>query len=167
MRRLLRLGVLAAAPWPLAYACSKPQLARAYPRATAIRALYLLAYVAAAAACAVFFPVLLVPFGIVAAAGALTGLWLMRPGSGRANGLPAGPLSLVPVRQFVDERFLDRQIDRFGPVTKTTWPTLPGPVVCVHGLRRAAGVLSEHSAGLRGVGIAFDPLIPAGFIRNM
>jgi hypothetical protein len=108
VRRLLRLGVLAAAPWPLAYACSKPQLARAYPRTTAIRALYLFAYVATAVACAVFAPVLLVPFGIVAAAGTLAGLWLMRPGAGGSRRLPPGSLSLVPVRQFVDEHFLAR-----------------------------------------------------------
>ena len=167
MRRLLRLGVLAAAPWPLAYACSKPQLARAYPRATAIRALYLLAYVATAVACAVFAPVLLVPFGIVAAAGTLAGLWLMRPDAGGSQRLPPGSLSLVPVRQFVDEDFLARRVDRAGPVAKTTWPTLDQPVVCVYGLRRAADLLRDDAASLRGVGIAFDPLIPAGFLRNM
>jgi cytochrome P450 len=167
VRRLLRLGVLAAAPWPLAYACSRPQLARAYPGTTAVRAAYLLAYVAAAVACAVFAPVLLVPFAVVALAGALVGLWLMRPGSGGSQRLPPGSLSLVPVRQFVDENFLARRVDRAGPVTKTTWPTLDQPVVCVYGLRRAADLLRDDAASLRGVGIAFDPLIPAGFLRNM
>ncbi len=167
MNRLLRLGVLAAAPWPLAYACSKPQLARAYPRVTAIRAAYLLAYLAAAAACAVFAPVVLVPFAVIALAGTLAGLWLMRPGTGGSQRLPPGSLSLVPVRQFVDEDFLARQADRVGPVTKTTWPTLDQPVVCVYGLRRAADLLRDDAASLRGVGIAFDPLIPAGFLRNM
>ena len=166
MRRLLRLGVLAAAPWPLAYACSRPQLARAYPRTTAIRAAYLLAYLAAAAVCAVFAPVLLIPFGAVALTGALTGLFLMRPGAGRSQHLPPGSLSLVPVREFVDEDFLARRMDRLRPVLKTTWPTLERPVVCVYGLQRAAGVLRD-AASLRGVGIAFDPLIPAGFLRNM
>jgi cytochrome P450 len=167
VHRLLRLGALAAAPWPLAYACSRPELARAYPRRTWTRALYVVAYVGAAVACAIFLPLLLVPFAVVAAAGLLTGLWLMRPSAGRARGLPPGSLSLVPVRQFVDERFVSRQIERFGAVSKTTWPTLPAPVVCIHGLRRSADVLREQSAHLAGVGIAFDPLIPAGFLRNM
>ena len=128
---------------------------------------YLLAYVATAVACAVFAPVLLVPFGIVAAAGTLAGLWLMRPGTGGSQRLPPGSLSLVPVRQFVDEDFLARRVDRVRPVAKTTWPTLDQPVVCVYGLRRAADLLRDDAASLRGVGIAFDPLIPAGFLRNM
>jgi cytochrome P450 len=58
-------------------------------------------------------------------------------------------------------------VDRAGPVAKTTWPTLDQPVVCVYGLRRAADLLRDDAASLRGVGIAFDPLIPAGFLRNM
>ena len=166
MRRLIRLGVLAAAPWPLAYACATPSLARAYPRRTVIRGLYLAAYAAAAALCAVLLPILLVPFAVAAAAGTVAGLWLMRPGAGRADRLPPGSLSLVPVRQFSDEGFVERQIRRFGPVTKTTWPTLTGPGVCVHGLRRSAELLRDSSR-LAPVGIAFDPLIPAGFLRNM
>ena len=166
MRRLLRLGVLAAAPWPLAYACATPALARAYPRRTVIRGLYLTAYVAVAALCALLFPLLLVPFAIVAAVGTAAGLWLMRPAAGRENRLPPGSLSLVPVRQFVDEDYIARQTDRFGSVTKTTLPVLLGPIVCVHGLRRSAELLRDPS-GLAPVGIAFDPLIPAGFLRNM
>ena len=166
MRRLVRLGVLAAAPWPLAYACATPALARAYPRRTVIRGLYLAAYAGAAALCAVLIPVLLVPFAVVAGGATLAGLWLMRPAAGRADRLPPGSLSLVPVRQFVDEEYVDRQIHRLGPVTKTTWPTLTAPVVCVHGLRRSAEILRDPSR-LAPVGIAFDPLIPAGFLRNM
>jgi cytochrome P450 len=167
VNRLLRLGVIAAAPWPLAYACSRPQLVRAYPRAAAVRVLYLGLYVATAVACAVLLPWLLVPFGVVAAVGALAGLWLMRTGAGRARGLPRGSLSLVPVRQFVDQDFLAKQVRRVGPISKTTWPTLGEPVVCVHGLRRSADLLREQAPRLGGVGIAFDPLIPAGFLRNM
>ena len=167
MRRLLRLGVLAAAPWPLVYACATPALVRAYPRKTVIRVLYLAAYVAAGALCTVFLPLLLVPFAIVAAAGTLTGLWLMRPSAGRSAHRPPGSLSLVPVRQFVDEGFIERQIERFGTVTKTTWPTLTAPVVCVYGLRRGADFLRANGTRLGPVGIAFNPLIPAGFLRNM
>jgi cytochrome P450 len=167
MHRLLRLGALAAAPWPLAYACSKPQLVRAYPRRAAIRGLYLGAYVAAAAVCAVFLPLLLVPFGIVAAAGVLVGYWLSRPGAGRGRRLPPGSLSLIPVRQFVDQDFVSHQAERWGAISKTSWPTLTRPIVCVHGLRRTADVLRDHSSRLGGVGIAFDHLIPAGFLRNM
>src|SRR5581483_4721873 len=161
VHRLLRLGVLAAAPWPLAWACWKPQLVRAYPRRAAVRAAYLAAYASAVGASAVFLPLLLVPFGVAAAVGALTGLWLARPSSGRSRRLPPGSLSLVPVRQFVDEDF------RWGPISKTTWPTVNQPVVCVHGLRLAADILRDHSSRLTGIGIAFDPLIPAGFLRNM
>jgi cytochrome P450 len=166
MRRLFRLGALAAAPWPLAYACATPELARAYPRRTLIRCAYLAAYVGAIALCAVLFPLLLVPFAIVAAAGTVAGLWLMRPSAGRSDRLPPGSLSLVPVRQFVDEEYITRQTSRFGSVTKTTLPTLSGPVVCVHGLRRSAELLREPQH-LAPVGIAFDPVIPAGFLRNM
>src|SRR5262249_44271502 len=128
VRRLLRLGVLAAAPWPLAYACATPAVARAYPRRTVIRAVYLAAYLAVVAVCAVLVPILLVPFAIIALAGTLTGLWLMRPSAGRAEGLPPGSLSLVPVRQYVDEGFVARRLNRHGPITKTTWPTLTAPV---------------------------------------
>jgi cytochrome P450 len=166
LRRLLRLGVLAAAPWPLAYACATPAFARAYPRRTVIRGLYLAAYVAAAVLCAVLYPLLLVPFAVVAAAGLAAGLWMARPSAGRADGLPPGSLSLIPVRQFVDQEFVERQIDRLGAVTKTTWPTLTGSGVCVHGLRRSAELLRDRDS-LAPVGIAFDPLIPAGFLRNM
>jgi cytochrome P450 len=166
MQRLLRLGVLAAAPWPLAHACATPELARAYPGRTVIRGAYLATYVGAIALCAVLCPLLLVPFAIVAAAGTAAGLWLMRPSAGRGDRLPPGSLSLVPVRQFVDEDFIDRQTERFGPVTKTALPTLTGQVVCVHGLRRSAELL-RRSSHLAPVGIAFDPLIPAGFLRNM
>ncbi len=167
MHRLLRLGVLAAAPWPLAYACATPALVRAYPRKTAIRVLYLAAYVAVAVLCALLLPLLLVPLAIVAAAGTTVGLWLMRPTAGRAARLPPGSLSLVPVRQFVDEQFIGRRFERFGTVTKTTWPTLTAPVVCVYGLRRGADILRTDAMSLGPVGIAFNPLIPAGFLRNM
>jgi cytochrome P450 len=167
VHRLLRLGALAAAPWPLVYACSKPQLVRAYPRRAVIRGLYLLVYVTGAVFCAVFLPLLLVPFGVVAVVGVLLGFWLGRPGSGRAQGLPPGSLSLIPVRQFVDQDFVSDHVERWGAISKTTWPTLSRPIVCVHGLRQAAEVLRDHSSRLAGVGIAFDPLIPAGFLRNM
>jgi cytochrome P450 len=149
------------------YACSTPQLVRAYPRQTAVRALYLVLYAGAIVACSVLFPWLLVPFGIVAIAGALTGLWLQRPDAGRRERLPPGALTLIPVRQFTDEEFLTRQIERHGPVSKTTLPTLNSPTVCVHGLRRGSDVLREHGSRLAAVGIAFDPLIPARFLRNM
>ena len=166
MRRLVRLGVLVAAPWPLAYACATPALVRAYPRRTIVRVLYLTAYVAAAVLCAVLLPLLLVPFAVVATAGTVAGLWLMRPSAGRSDGLPPGSLSLVPVRPFVDEDFVNRRIHRWGAVTKATMPTLSTPVVCVHGLRRSAEILRDSSR-LGPVGIAFNPLIPSGFLRNM
>jgi len=73
VHRLLRLGVLAAAPWPLAYACATPALARAYPRKTAIRVLYLTAYVAAGVLCAVLVPLLLLPFAMSPPQGRLWG----------------------------------------------------------------------------------------------
>ena len=168
MSRLLRPGALAAAPWPLARACATPALARAYPRRTAVRSAYLVLYAGVAAGCALLVPWLLVPFAAAAVAGTLTEAWLTRPSAGRREGLPPGSLSLVPVRQFTEEEFLARHIERYGPVSKTTWPTLSSaPLVCVHGLRRGADVLRQHAAQLAPVGIAFDPLIPAGFLRNM
>jgi cytochrome P450 len=67
----------------------------------------------------------------------------------------------------VKQEFLARQLERHGAVSKTTWPTLDAPLVCVHGLRRAADLLREKGPALGPVGISFDPLIPAGFLRNM
>jgi cytochrome P450 len=167
VQRVLRLGILAAAPWGFVTACASPSYARAYPRRTAIRASYLAAYASVVVALALLSPLLLVPVAGIALMATLLGLWMARPGAGRSRRLPPGPLSLVPVRQFVNEGFLARQIERHGAISKTTWPTLDAPLVCVHGLRRAAEILRGQSSALGPVGISFNPVIPAGFLRNM
>jgi cytochrome P450 len=162
----LRLAAIAAAPWPLVHASLTPELVRHYPRQRLTRAAYLVLYAGAVVACAVFAPWLLVPFGVVAIAGTVTGLWLMRPHAGRREGLPPGVLSSFP-SGFTDGDYVARQIERFGPVSKTTLPTLESPVVCVHGLRRGADVLRQHGPHLRGLSAPFDRLIPARFVRSM
>ena len=167
MRRGLRLAILAAAPWPFVTAFARLSYVRAYPRRTAIRTLYVAAYASLAVVLALLSPLLLVPLAAIAAVGILLGLWVSRPAAGASHRLPPGRLSLVPVRQFVNQEFLAHQLERHGAISKTTWPTLDAPLVCVHGLRRSADLLRERGEALGPVGISFDPLIPAGFLRNM
>ena len=95
-------------------------------------------------------------------------LWRTRAGSGRSQGLPPGPLPLVPAAGFVtDPQFVAKHIARYGPVSKTLLPTMAQPVVLVSGLQRGADVLRNNDERLKWVGMSFDSQIPAGFIRSM
>lgn len=163
----VRTAVLAAAPWPLGRAaCSRP-FWRYSRRTAAVYAAYVAAYAIAVAAVALLAPWLLVPLALVAACGTAAQMWLGRASSGSDARLPPGPLPLVPVAPIADSSFMQHHLERYGPVAKAALPTARRPVVCVDGLRRGAAVLSEHASELEWVGMTFDELIPAGFLRTM
>lgn len=159
--------LVGAAPWPLIVACANPRYARLYRRPAAVAAGYLALYLLALAAVAVAAPPLLVPWALVAVAASLLLLWRMRPDFGRSHGLPPGALHPVPVSPVTDRDFVTRRIAKHGPVSKARMPTVARPVVLVHGLSRGSAVLREHDDSLKWIGMSFDSLIPARFIRSM
>jgi len=159
--------LVGAAPWPLLAACANPRYARLYRRPAAIAAGYLALYLLALAAVAVVAPLLLIVWAVVAVAASLVLLWRMRPEFGRSRRLPPGRLIPVPVSPVTDRDFVTRRIARHGPISKSTTPTVARPVVLVHGLSRGSALLREHRDNLKWVGMSFDSLIPARFIRSM
>lgn len=164
-RRLL----LALAPWPLIRALRTASFRRNQGRRkTAKYGAYLSLYSVAVAMGVARLPRFASRFAIIAGLGATAELWLERSASGRRSGLPPGALPLIPVASFATDRnFLAKHLDRNGPIAKASTPWSDRPMVCVHGLRRGATVLREHSADLTGFGMGFDSFIPAGFIRSM
>jgi cytochrome P450 len=161
-----RLAV-AAAPWPLLRACVSPRFVRLHRRATVKGAAYVVAYVAALAAIGFWRPWLLLPAVVAAALSCAYQAYRSRGGYGSSQGLPPGPLPLVPVDADTDSAFFAKHLDRYGPVSKTSVSWMRRPVVCVGGLDRGATVLRDQGDRLEWLGMGFDPLIPAGFIRSM
>jgi cytochrome P450 len=158
---------LAAAPWPLLRPCLSPSFARFHRRATAKCAAYLAAYAATLIAIGVWRPWLLLP--ILAAAGLSSAYQANRSRAdyGSSRGLPPGPLPLVPVEADTDRDFFSKHLARYGPVSKTAVSWMHRPVVCVGGLDRGATLLRNGDDRLEWLGMSFDPLIPAGFLRSM
>ena len=167
MRRLVKLGVLASAPWPFLRAAAYPAVWRAYPRRTAIGAFYVLVYAAVLLALALLEPWLLVPVAVAAAVGTGVRLWFSRAGYGRERRLPPGRLEVLPTGPITNPEHVAELLRRHGPVAKMTVPTLPAPCVCVLGLQRGSSLLAEHRERLGPVGIVFDAVIPSRFLRNM
>jgi enediyne biosynthesis protein E7 len=158
--------LLAAAPWPLIPSLS-PRFARLYRRPAAVRAAYLLLYLVALVAIGLVAPWLLVPWVAAAGLASVVILWRTRPGSGRSQRLPPGPLPLLPVRAVTEHQFIAKHIARYGSVSKAALPTAAQPVVLVSGLQRGAAVLRANDERLKWVGMSFDAHIPAGFLRSM
>lgn len=159
--------IVAAAPWPLFAMCGSLRFARLYRRRVAIAAIYLLLYACALAALALVAPLLLIPWALVATAASVLLLWRSRPGYGHVRGLPPGRLRPFPVRPVTDPDYVAAHIARHGPISKAAMPQVAQPLVLVHGLARGASVLRANDARLQWVGMSFDSLIPAGFIRSM
>ena len=155
-----------AAPWLLVPMCS-PRFARIYRRRAAEAAAYLGLYAGVLAAVAVVAPWLLIAWAVLAAAASAVLVWRMRVGSGRSQRQPPGRLRPFPVRPVTDHDFVAETIARRGPVSKTTMPYVAHPLVLVGGLARGASVLRANDGRLEWVGMSFDSLIPAGFIRSM
>ena len=167
MSSLVRRLALATAPWSLLRPCCSPGFARRHPRVTALSAVYLTAFAAAAIGLGLWNPWLLAPLGVTASVSSAYQLWRSRPGYGRSQGLPPGPLRLLSFESVVDRGFLAKRIARYGLVSKAVVAWTLQPVVCVSGLERGAAVLRDQDRRLEWLGMSFDPLIPAGFIRSM
>jgi cytochrome P450 len=159
--------LVAAAPWPLLAMCSSPRFARIYRRRAAEAAAYLGLYAIVLVAVALVGPWLLIPCAVLAAFATAVLAWRMRVNSGRSKRLPPGRLQLFPVRPVTDHDFVSGQIARHGPVSKATMPHIAHPLVLVGGLARGSSVLRANDGRLEWVGMSFDSMIPAGFIRSM
>jgi cytochrome P450 len=165
--RAVRRLALATAPWPLLRPCLSPRFARLHRRQTALGAAYLVTFVVAVVVLAVWSVWLLVPVAVAAVVSSAYQFRRSRAGYGLSQGLPPGALPLVSVDPRTDRRFFERRIGRYGPVFKAVVPGRLRPVVCVSGLERGAALLRDHEGQLEWLGMGFDPLIPAGFIRSM
>jgi cytochrome P450 len=164
---LWRRLALASAPWPLVRPCFSPAYARLHRRSTVLGGAYVVAYAAVVTSLALWSVWYLAPLAAAAAASTGFQAFRLRASYGRRARLPPGSLPLVSVDPRVDRAFFAKRIARYGPISKARVPNMLRPVVCIAGLERGASLLREHAAALEWVGMTFDPLIPAGFIRSM
>jgi hypothetical protein len=124
---VLEAVLLLGLPWPIWRLLILSPLWHAR-RATAVELLgYLVIYVAAVVAVAVYFPILL-RLGILLATVGVFLLWIRsRPNFGQRRNLPPGRITGFPIAPIKNHRFYQDQATRYGPVYKMASPLLVFP----------------------------------------
>ena len=141
-------------------------------RGTAMELLgFLVIYVAAVVAVAIYFPIVL-RLGVLLATVGLFLFWIRSlPHFGQRRNLPPGRITVLPLAPIKNHRFFQDQATRYGPVFKMASP-LPvltlRPMACIVGHELGLEVLRRHDKALQiAPEIPLSRYIPRGFMRYM
>lgn len=162
---IVEIFVCLLAIWPFVAQLSSAQFRQLSFCKTVSRFGILCAYVMSLAIEAFYLPVALHAVAVFATAFLLLERWRARSAYGVSTGLPPGSLALMPRQPFKDPRFIEQQIERHGPIFKTSRGFQP--FICIYGHKRGLNFLRQNDDTLQGVALPFSRHIPGGFLRYM
>lgn len=176
MVAVLEVGILALIISPVLRAALHPSLRRAFPKTAGVIGATVLLGLAVAVALAVRIPQLLHLTTGLALAGTAWAVWHARPNAGRRRRQPPGSLSMLPFGYLTDPFFLQKQMDRYGPVFKMSQFGIgagPNPFrgfvqpVCCVDLKRGIAILQAHDQRLHPTAMPSSRFIPRKYLREM
>ncbi|MBX7247291.1 MAG: cytochrome P450 [Candidatus Sumerlaeaceae bacterium] len=168
IERLIACALLLVALFPVFRLACTPNFRlklRAFPGASRALTLALLGAVAGILALTLFLPNLLRPVAVATALLLIAMWWRARPSHGRARGLPPGSLALLPVGQWTNRDYYEKQAARFGPIFKASH--VLKPTICVVGMDNAAALFREHADAVQPDPIPSSRFVQRGFLRYM